>query len=180
MVRAKTLSRWVAGLGLAMALHIGGPAFAQPKETTVVASNGVSISINGDDFSGRYEYTAPSIKFDGGFLLIARVKTSKGLGEVFGTGAFIYSGDWRRYNSAVFKGGEAVNFTAGEKSVGSCRGGCTLSEMFEVRLTDAQLKKYAVDGVVTIQVRAGATAQTAMIDIPVSHFVALREVSSKP
>jgi len=178
MVREKIVIR-LAGFVLFAALSMAGLSVAQAKET-VVASNGVTVSVNGDDFSGRYEYTAPTIKFDGGFLLIARVKTPSHTSDVFGTGAFIYSGSWRRYDSAVFKGGEAVNFTAGNKSVGSCRYGCTLTEEFEVRITDAQLKKYAVDGVVPIQVRASAIAQTSMIEIPVAHFDAVREVSSGP
>ena len=61
---------------LAVSLALATPAFAQMVKSEITVSNGTVVSVNSDDFAGRYEYTAPTIRFDNrnGFALVAAIK----------------------------------------------------------------------------------------------------------
>lgn len=151
-------------------------------ETKVMAANGVSVSVNGDDFAGRYEYVAPSIDISGGgvngaFFIAAIKKGSTPAMDSY-QGFVMYSGEWRFYKSAVFRGGDPVKYTRTDGKVGSCRYGCTLTENFLIELTPAEITKYAVNGIVEIQVRAQNT-QTFMLSIPVRYIDAVNEVKKR-
>lgn len=152
-------------------------------ETAVTASNGVTISVNGDDFADRYEYVAPSIDISDGNLtgafFVAAIK--KGATPTINAyqGFVMYSGEWRFYKSAVFRGGDPVRYTRTDGKVGSCRYGCTLTENFSIQLSRAEIAKYAVDGIVQIQVRSQSSTQTFMISIPVAYITAVDEVKKR-
>jgi hypothetical protein len=151
-------------------------------KSSVTATNGVVIDVNSDEFSGRYEYTAPSIDIDqggvrGAFYVAAIKKGSTPTFEAY-QGFVIYSGEWRFYTSAVFKGGDPVRYKRTDGSVGSCRYGCTLTENFTVELSRQEIEKYAEGGILQIQV-SSKSLDKFIISIPVKYFEALHEVAKK-
>lgn len=147
------------------------------------ASNGVEISVNSDEFADRYEYAAPVINFgssreDNGVVILARVKSSGNWTPVMIQGFIMYTGDWRHYSSAIFRGGEQANFDSMERKVVSCRSRpCRLSEGFSINLTLDQIERHTEDGELRIQLR-GSGAQTFMIEIPEEYLQALLEVAN--
>jgi hypothetical protein len=173
--------------GMAVAAIFATPAIGQSVKSVVAASNGVEVTVYSDDFADRHEYSAPSVKSSSnqGFVLVAKVDKAATKGAVNLQGTFIYSGDWRFYNNAIFKGGTAVDFTSTSRDVGRChssrysRPSCTLSESFHITITPAQIKQFSANGVLPIQVRASKTADTDMFEIPVSYFDAVAEVAAK-
>lgn len=174
------LKPWIAAVTVLCAGH----ANAQAVKSTVTASNGVEVTVYSDDFANRYEYSAPSIDLPDGFVLVAAIKKA---GVVSGpelTGSFIYSGEWRRYNSALYKGGDQAAFVEAGRDVGRCtssrysRPSCTLRESFKIGLTAEDIKKHAQDGILAIQVRAQDTT-TALMSVPVSYISAINEVAGK-
>ena len=158
-------------------------AQAQMVESHVTASNGVTIDKNADDFAGRYEYSAPIINFTtansagNGFALVAKIRNNGILGKLNIQGSIVYSGDWQFFTSAVFKGGDPVDYTRVDGDVGDCQYGCTLSESYIINLTPADIQKHASDGIVAIQIRASKTGNTAIVNIPVSYIDAVNEVA---
>ena len=48
---------------LFLLLFVYTPVQAEKTEVTVTAPNGVVVTVHGDDFDGRYEYTAPRVEF---------------------------------------------------------------------------------------------------------------------
>lgn len=157
------------------------PLSAQMVKSEQTASNGVKISVSTDEFASRAEYVAPSIDFKAdrntnGAVFIARIKKGAVVGPIIIQGFVIYSGDWRYYTKAVFRGGDAVDFTRTGGKVGSCRYGCTLTEEFTLELSASEAAKHAVDGMVDIQIRANDGA-TALFTIPVSYLAAVNEVA---
>lgn len=162
----------------AAALALSSPVHA--GETQYTASNGVVVDVNSDEFAGRAEYSAPSIKLQGdvtGAALVAIIKKAGTEGPLHVQGFAMYNGDWRYYDKAVFRGGESVNFTRTHSNVGSCRYGCTLTEGFNFQITPEQLAKYSEGGVVTIQVRSAKTTKHYLIEMPVSYFDAVQEAT---
>lgn len=174
-------------LGLAVAVIAAAaavPADAQAVKSTVTASNGVPVTVYSDDFANRYEYSAPSVNAGDAFVLVATVKKGGVAPPAELTGAFIYSGEWRRYSSALFKGGDPAKFIEAGREVGRCtssrysRPSCTLTESFKIELTPAEVKKHAVDGKLAVQVRAQDTSAT-IIEVPVSYIDAVNEVAGR-
>ena len=165
---------------LSLVMFVAIPAHA--AETKVTAANAVEVTINSDDFSERYEYVAPDIPIKeggvSGSFFVAAVKKGKTPAIDAYQGFVIYSGDWRFYNSAVFRGGDVAKYTRTTGEVVSCRYGCTLSEKFTIDLSPAEIVKYANDGIIQVQVRAQNT-QTFMISIPVSYIEAVNEVKKR-
>lgn len=160
------------------------PAIAQGVASTSVASNGVQVDVYSDDFANRYEYSAPVVKIEDGFLLVATVKKGGVAPDPHITGTMMYSGDWRRYETALFRGGEVAKFTSTGRNVGRCsssrysRPSCSLNEGFRVDISAEDIKKHAQNGILAIQLRAQDTS-TAIFEIPVSYFEAVKEVSKK-
>lgn len=161
-----------------------GSAHAQFVKSKITASNGVEVTRSVDEFAGRHEYSAPEIELTTskgggtGFALVALVRTSSiNTGTVIQGGIF-YSGDWEFFNSAVFRGGDPVSYTRLRGDVGSCRYGCSLSESFSISLSAEEISKYAVDGVVEMQIRGTASGNTAMLKVPVAYIDAVNEVGN--
>lgn len=156
---------------------------AHAAESVQTASNGVEISVNSDEFADRYEYSAPMIRprsagEDNSAVMLARVKSSGKWTPVMIQGFIMYTGDWRRYSSAIFRGGEQANFDSMERKVVSCRSRpCTLSETFSINLTLHQIERHTADGELRIQLR-GASAQTFMIEVPEEYLQALLELAN--
>jgi hypothetical protein len=174
------MKRALCLLGAMVAL--ASPAQAEGVKSTLSASNGVEVSLFADEFAGRYEYTAPTINFPNlsGFALVASVVQNGVAKPPEIVGSVMYNGEWRRYYSAILRGGESVDSTFNDRDVVSCRGsrysGCSLREGFALRPTKAQIAKYAVDGKLQIQLRAQA-GDAVLVDIPVSYIDAISEVA---
>ena len=171
-------------LALGLAAYPAAQVAAQSVKSTVTASNGVQVTVYSDEFANRYEYSAPSVDLTDGFVLVASIKKGGVATPVYLTGTLIYSGEWRRYNSALFRGGDPAKFIEAGREVGRCqasrysRASCTLSEGFKIQITPAEISKYAQNGVLAIQIRAQDTS-TVMLQIPVSYFDAVAEVSKR-
>jgi hypothetical protein len=156
-------------------------ASAEMQKSQFTASNGIVVDVNSDDFAGRAEYSAPVIRFSPdnggtGIALVARTRNAGALGELNVQGFVMYSGDWRFYGSAIFKGGAPAKFKSLGHKVGSCRYGCTLTENFLVELTPAEVEKHAEGGMLPLQIR-GRSSDTAIIQVPVSYLKAVLEVA---
>jgi hypothetical protein len=165
----------------AMVACIAAPVSAEMKKSQLTASNGIVVDVNSDDFADRAEYTAPAIRFtpEGGglaFALVAKIKKSGSVGPLMIQGGITYSGDWRFYDTAIFKGGDEANFHSMGRDVGSCRYSCTLSEDFSVDISPEDIRKHAENGIIAIQIRAKST-NTAILSIPVAYIDAINEVA---
>lgn len=165
---------------LVIGIHFSATAFAQSVKSVVASSNGVDVTVYSDDFAQRYEYTAPSISMAEGFVLVAAIKKAGSITPAYATGTIMYSGEWRRYTNAIFRGGDPAKFTVTDRNVGRCsssrysRPSCTLSEGFDISFTAADVKKYSQDGILAIQLRAQDTS-TVLVNIPVSYIDAVNE-----
>lgn len=152
-------------------------------ESTQTASNGVEISVSSDEFADRYEYTAPAIKFgttstDNGVIFLGRVKTSGILAPVTVQGLIMYKGEWRRYSTAIFRGGKEANLTRTSRDVVTCSSKpCVLSEQYMIDITPEQIKKYTVNGKLEIQLQSQGT-NIFMIEVPENYVQALLEVTN--
>ena len=155
---------------------------AHSSDKNRVASNGVKVSVRSDDFANRHEYTAPIIRFgsdtqDNGVVFLARIRDSSGWSQFVVQGIIYYRDDWRRYSSAVFRGGEPANFEVSRRNIVSCRGTpCLLSEVYSIILTSDQISKYTENGNLQIQIRAN-NSRPFIIEIPAIYFEALNEVA---
>lgn len=168
---------------LGLALFLATPALAQMVKSSVTAANGVEVSVHSDDFAGRYEYTAPTIKFGGGdgFAIIAAIRQNGTVKGPFISGSIMYTDrEWRRYSQAILRGGEAVDATFGDRDVVSCRGsrysGCTYREGFQIELGEAQRQRLASEGSLQIQLK-GSPGSELILDVPASYFSAIEETS---
>lgn len=157
---------------------------AHAAERNVTASNGINVSITGDDFDGKLEFTAPKLKISDdeySFLFVAIVKkTGQPAGSVQLAGSLYYDGDWRRYHEAKFRGGEVAKGDFNDRDVLSCRSSsseCTLREGFHVWLTDAQIQKYAVGAYIDLKFKASKSSEEPVVSVPISYIEAVKEVS---
>ncbi len=156
-------------------------ADAEMTKTQYTAPNGVVVTVNTDEFAGRREFSSPFVKFtpDGGGLGDAMVGEVFNGGKLLGLtiqGVVAYSGDWRFYDSAIFKGGEPAQFHRTGSDVGSCNYGCSLSEQFVIEVTPEEAKAHVENGIVAVQIR-GRGGATAIIGIPLSYFDAVQAVA---
>jgi len=171
---------------LAMVWLVASHTNAQSVRSEVIASNGVTVTVHTDEFAGRYEYTSPEIEVADGYAFVARIEQGGAAGDVQILGGFVYSGEWRYYQSAVFRGGDPADFTARDRDVGRCsssrysRPSCTLTETWGIKLTAEQIQQHAVDGLIPIQLRAVDSSANVIIQVPVASLEAIREVSSRP
>jgi len=178
----------VAALAALAAFVVSLPAdaSAQSLRSEVTASNGVVVTVDSDEFANRYEYSAPQVAIDDGFVLVSRLIRADTIGPVYIGGGFIYSGDWRFYDSALFRGGDPAEFISAGRDVGRCsssrygRPSCTLTEAFLIKLTPKDVATRGVDGKVALQIRSGRTMATVLLEVPTSHFDAVMEVSARP
>lgn len=160
------------------------PAYAQAVKSTVTASNGIEVTVYSDDFANRYEYTAPTISVGDAHVYVATVKKGGVAPAPYLTGFFMYSGEWRRYNSALYRGGDTATFIEAGRDVGSCRSSrysrpsCTLTESFKIELSPAEIKTHSLDGKIALQIRAQDTSAT-IIEVPVAYLDAVNEVSKR-
>jgi len=162
-------------------LALAQPAHAEMTKTQYTAANGVVVDVETDDFAGRREYASPAIEFkpDGGgsgYAIVGRVFDSGKMRDLNIQGFIMYSGDWRFYKTAIFKGGTPAAFHSAGHDVGSCQYGCTLTENFVIDITPEQARAHAENGVVAIQLR-GSSANTAIMSIPVSYIEAVAETA---
>lgn len=157
-------------------------AYGEAVKSVVTASNGVEVTVYSDDFANRKEFSAPSVKVENGQVLVAAINKGGLKGTVELTGFFIYSGEWRRYNSALYKGGDAAKFVSTGRDVGRCsssrysRPSCTLTENFVINISPSEIKAHDVGGIVAIQVRAEDTS-TAIFEVPTAYIKAVAEVA---
>lgn len=171
---------WMVTIALAAA----SSAYAQAVKSIVTASNGVEITVYSDEFANRYEYSSPLIRAADGFVMVATVKKGGVAPPPHLSGFFVYSGEWRRYNAAIFKGGDTVNFIETGRDVGRCsssrysRPSCTLTENFKIELTPQDVKNHGHDGTLAIQVRAQDTS-TTIFEVPVAYINAVNEVAKR-
>lgn len=170
-----------AAIGMAIAAISVSSATAQMVESKLTASNGVVITKNSDDFSQRYEYTSPRIETRSSqnaltSAIVAKVRDGKSLGDAVIQGFIIYFGEWKYFDSAVFKGGDAVNYTKTSGKVETCRNGCEFSERFVIHLSQADIAKHAESGAVPVQIRS-QTGDTVLLSVPVSYVVAINEIA---
>ncbi|MCO5094905.1 MAG: hypothetical protein M9960_06825 [Xanthomonadaceae bacterium] len=153
------------------------------SESIQTASNGVEISVKSDDFADRYEYSAPAIKFgtisaDNGAIFLARVKSAGTFTPVTIQGFIMYRGEWRRYSTAIFRGGETATLSNTQRKVVTCSSRpCVLSEYYIIHVTQEQIDKYTSDGKLEIQLRS-QDANHFMISIPANYVQALLEVTN--
>lgn len=171
---------WIAAIALATASN----AQAQATKSVVVASNGIEVTVYSDEFANRYEYSAPAIEADDGTILVATVKKGGVAPPPHLTGFFIYSGEWRRYSTAIFRGGDVADFVETGRDVGRCyssrysRTSCTLTESFKISLSSEQARKYGQDGSIALQVRAQDTS-TTIFEVPTAYIEAVSEVAAR-
>lgn len=170
---------------VAAVVALAAPVQAQSVKSEVTASNGVVVTVYADEFAGRYEYTAPAITIDSGFALVARVVRGDTVPPISVQGSFNYSGEWRYYTSAVFRGGDPVDYKEGSRDVGRCRASrysssCSLSEEFHINLSEDDIAGHAENGVLAMQVRASRSSDVALISVPLTYFDAVKEVSERP
>ena len=156
-------------------------ASAQMVKSQVTASNGVIVDVNSDAFAGRSEYSAPDLKFGSqgganGFAFVAKVRKGTVLGALNVQGFIMYSGEWRFFKTALFKGGDPVKYVRTDGKVGSCRYGCSLTESFQMEFTPAQIAAHTENGILSVQIRADS-GDTAILNIPVSYLVAVNELA---
>lgn len=171
--------------GLIFALLALAPAgaYAQSVKSEVTASNGVQVTVYSDDFADRKEFSSPWIDSGDGKLMVATVRKAGTSQPIVLSGFFVYSGEWRRYSSALFKGGDPAKFTSEGRNVGRCsssrysRPSCTLNESFSIALTAADIKKHGATGTIAVQVRADDTS-TAVFEIPVAYIKAVAELAN--
>ncbi|MEE2795623.1 MAG: hypothetical protein VX512_12395 [Pseudomonadota bacterium] len=171
----------VFGIATALFFSICGSVSAQSVKTETEASNGVQLTIHRDDFAGRSEITAPSLSAGPlGFAFVATITQNGKPGPLMIVGSVSYSGEWRYYNSAILRGGEAVEGIFNDRDVVSCRGsrysGCSLREGFQLLPSAEQIEKYALNGMLSIQLRARSGAPV-VLEIPVSHIEAVIEAA---
>ncbi|WP_152528036.1 hypothetical protein [Sphingobium lactosutens] len=165
-----------------LALSVVPTASAQMVESSIVASNGLAVKVSTDEFAGRKEYSSGEFDIQGsgrqrGQFMVAKIIRPGQTARLSIQGFVTYSGDWHRYDSAIFKGGEAVEFTNIDRDVISCRYGCSYSESFIAFPTPQQIKKYAEGTIVPIQVRGENSANTLLLQIPLSIIAAVEEVA---
>jgi len=166
-----------------VAIVLSQQADAQAVESHVTASNGVVVDVNSDEFANRYEYSAPIIKFSVGsgavesFALVAKVKKSGALSGLMIQGNIYYNGEWHYYTSALFKGGDPVDFAEGSKEVLNCSYGCSFTEGFVIKLKPTDIAKHAENGTLAVQIRPARSTEIALLQIPVSYINAVNEVA---
>ena len=175
------MKRKILALGAAIGILMGSGAHAQLVKSTIVSSNGVTVTKYSDDFARSYEYSTPRVRTVSakGAIVSAGVAKIWGGDEIGPTnvrGFLIYRGDWRHFDRAVFRGGGAVNFTNTDKDVGSCRGGCLLNESFTILLSPAEIAAHAEDGKLPIQI-SSQSGDTALLEILVADFEAINEIA---
>jgi hypothetical protein len=175
--------RWAL---VSLVLFASSAASAQSVRSEIAATNGITVTLHADEFANRYEYSAPVVNFPsaGGFFLVSRIKRSGTTSPIQIVGAIMYNGDWRFYQSALYRGGTPADYTRVEGRVSSCSGsrygrGCSLIERFSINVTPSDVNQYAQDGVLQIQVRPTQGGDPVMLSIPVTYIEAVTEVSSR-
>lgn len=164
------------------ALLMAIPASAQMVKSEQIAPNGLTVSVNSDDFSGRSEYTAPEIIFgDGSFALVASIHENGETRGPFITGSVYYrASSWYRYDQAILRGGEQVNAIFGDRDVVSCRGsrysGCSYREGFQITLNPDQRQRLRDNGSLAIQLK-GAPGSEVVLTVTNAHFEAVEAVA---
>ncbi|MEN5176341.1 hypothetical protein [Brevundimonas diminuta] len=166
-----------------LSVAIASSASAQSVKSTQTSSSGTPITIYADEFAERFEYTSPSIESGDGQMMVARTDKGQDKGNVKLIGFFVYSGDWRYYDSALFRGGARANFQEAGRDVGRChssrysRPSCTLTEQFSISVSPEEIAQHSRDGKLDIQVRSGRSTETAIFSVPTAYFDAVREVA---
>ena len=168
-----------------LALITAQSGHAATVKSQYTAPNGVVIDVQADDFAGRKEYSSPFVEFqsDGegghGKAIVGEVFDNGKLLGMTVQGYIFYSGDWRFYSTAIFRGGQAANFHRTGSDVVDCHYGCTMSENFLIDITPAEARAHATGGIVGIQVR-GTSSHTALLNIPLSYFEAVASLAGDP
>lgn len=165
------------------ALLLAAPLEAQRARQTVIASNGIEVSLYGDEFDAHREFGGPPIR-DGDATYFASVVRPNTGPLRFAIGAIVSyrAPRWRFYDGASFRGGEAASFMSAGREVLSCRGsrygGCSYMESFQIEITQSQLDQYGQGGVLTLKVGSHGTDEI-MLNVPLDHFTAAREVAMR-
>jgi hypothetical protein len=102
------------------------PAYAAAVKSQYTAPNGVVVDVDTDEFAGRKEYASPFVEFqsDGegghGKAIVGEVFDDGKLRGLTVQGFIFYSGDWRFYSTAIFRGGETTNYRRTGSKVVDC------------------------------------------------------------
>jgi hypothetical protein len=160
------------------------PVYAGMTKSQYTAPNGVVITVNSDDFAGRREYSSPDVNLtadDGhGTAMVGEVFNNGKLLGLTIQGLVFYSGDWRFYSSAIFKGGEPASYHRMDGNVNGCsQYGCSMAESFLIDITRDEARSHAEGGVVAVQVRSDH-GQTALVQLPLAYFDAVADVAGEP
>ncbi len=169
---------------VAAALVMSLPANAASTKQQATAPNGVVLTVYADDFADNYEYSSPDVDIPGtqGKAWVSRTKKQGTWSEEKLVAYISYRGDWRYFNGAILRGGEALTTIEGGRDVVSCANsrygsGCLLSEVLLIEVTPDQIARHAVDGKLALQLSA-SRGSDIVLEVPVSYFEALRLLSS--
>ena len=161
------------------------PARASFVQTSVTASNGIAVSVYSDNFANRYEYSAPIVNANAigsvfsthAFALVGRVKQGGVIGAIHVQGGLTYNGKWLYYTSAVFKGGDPVDYTVTSRDVNCFTYSCGYSERFQINFSPTDVATHAENGILAIQLRSLASSEVILFEIPTTYFDAVNEVA---
>lgn len=146
--------------------------------TEKLASNGITITVDGDEFKPRTDFSAPFNRAEGGGYIFNVRRLNDGTVSYQIQGFTIYDGEWRMYDRAYLPGGEAVEFTSTGRKVTRCGryGGCTLNEGYLLMLTREQVDGALRSGSLRAQI-SGRGLGEFVITVPSEQISAALEVA---
>ena len=153
----------------------------------VVASNGVRVGIDKDEFKPYIDVSADWISELKGELPVEQkgylffIRKDKSGSRRYVQGSITYYGDWRWYDRAYLFGGEPAKFISLDRKVGKCSVGrfgssCSMTEDFQLEITSANLSE-ADD--LRIKIASQKGIRDFVVVIPRSHIIAVEEVAGK-
>jgi hypothetical protein len=150
-------------------------AFAEER----TASNGVTVTVEGDEFKPSTDYSGPFMRTgEGGYVVAIRKTNSSGATVFIVQGFVIYNTDWRFYDRAYLPGGREVKFTSLGREVGRCSryGGCTHSENYQLTFTSEQIAEGLKSGDLRVQIGSKSNSEF-VISIDPAQVRAVAEVA---
>jgi len=169
----------------AVAFTLAGSAIAQDIEnSTVTASNGISVSIKAISRTNRREIYSPMLEGESTDIYAGRVDIGEGAGDLFLQGSAYYRGRAHLYDRATFADGDLAVFRRGPVMVRECirnpdarQPDCLWSEDFTVTITPDEVAHHARDGILEVELSGGLTLEKTKLSIPVDYIHAVVEVA---
>ena len=170
---------------VAMAFTFAGSAVAQDIEnSTVIASNGVSVSIVAIARANRREIYSPMLEGESTDIYAGRVDIGGAAGALFLQGSAYYRGRAHLYDRATFADGDLAVFRRGPVEVRGCipnpgapQPDCLWSEDFTVTVTPDEVAHHAHDRMLEVELSGGPTPEKTKLSIPVDYIYAVVEVA---